>query len=407
MKYKFNRDCALVCAFILGIMVMLGMNSNVCAKESNEEGIANETENRQRIEEYEKIMLLQENAVMANECINQMFETDENGMIIYPNEYAGAWIDENMLVLALTNVEDEVISKYIDFAGEYANYVRFEKAEFSYNYLKTVEENVVQTLVEEENVNVVNHYVSDITNSIVIGIDGEDANNRAMLCMDFESEVDVPIVYEISTETNTMTTSLYGGEALRNSSAACNLTLGCCGAYNNAFAIVSCGHGEQAKGDVIKYQKETGEVIGTVSYIRYENNQYGDFEFITVNSNFNTTNKIKPNNSISGTLSNPAVNTVLRYYGKSTGYVSYGTVKNRDVTVHADNEKYIKGLSTIKLTYGECNPGDSGAPFFQTASSGVNFCGILHGSNEKDGNVYVYFTPYTYISSAGFVVRKN
>lgn len=389
-------------------MVLLGMNTSVWAKESNEDGIINASENEQRIEEYEKIMLLQENTVMANECINQMFEIDENGTIIYPNEYAGAWIDEDMLVLALTNVEDEVISKYIEVAGEYANYVRFENAEYSYNYLKDVEENVVKTLVEEENVNVVNHYVSDIANSIVIGIDEEDANSKTMLCMDFESEFDVPILYEISTETNTMTTSLYGGETLRNSSASCNLTLGCCGAYNNALAIVSCGHGEQAKGDVIKYQKEIGEVIGTVSYIRYENNQYGDFEFISVNRNlFNTTNKIKPNNSISGTLSNPAVNTVLRYYGKSTGYVSYGTVKNRNVTVHADNEKYIKGLSAIKLTYGECNPGDSGAPFFQTASSGVNFCGVLHGSNETGGNVYVYFTPYTYISSAGFVVRKN
>lgn len=84
-------------------MVLLGMNTSVWAKESNEDGIINASENEQRIEEYEKIMLLQENAVMTNECINQMFEIDENGTIIYPNEYAGAWIDEDMLVLALTN----------------------------------------------------------------------------------------------------------------------------------------------------------------------------------------------------------------------------------------------------------------------------------------------------------------
>lgn len=84
-NYNFNRGRVLIYGIILSIMVLLGMNTSVWAKESNEDGIINASENEQRIEEYEKIMLLQENAVMANECINQMFEIDENGTIIYPN----------------------------------------------------------------------------------------------------------------------------------------------------------------------------------------------------------------------------------------------------------------------------------------------------------------------------------
>ena len=49
-------------------------------------------------------MRYQENAVAANELLTQAFERDSNGAIIFPEDYAGAYIDGENLVLLLRNI---------------------------------------------------------------------------------------------------------------------------------------------------------------------------------------------------------------------------------------------------------------------------------------------------------------
>lgn len=50
-----------------------------------------------------KLMLQQEDAVAANELLNEAFGHDAVGNITFPNDFAGARIEENKLVLSLTN----------------------------------------------------------------------------------------------------------------------------------------------------------------------------------------------------------------------------------------------------------------------------------------------------------------
>lgn len=58
-------------------------------------------------------MRYQENAVAANELLTQAFERDSNGAIIFPEDYAGAYIDGENLVLLLTNTDSKTVEKRI------------------------------------------------------------------------------------------------------------------------------------------------------------------------------------------------------------------------------------------------------------------------------------------------------
>ena len=77
-------------------------------------------------------MRYQENAVAANELLTQAFERDSNGAIIFPEDYAGAYIDGENLVLLLTNTDSKTVEKYRTWTDEYAPFLVFKKAEYSY-----------------------------------------------------------------------------------------------------------------------------------------------------------------------------------------------------------------------------------------------------------------------------------
>ena len=188
------------------------------------------------------------------------------------------------------------------------------------------------------------------------------------------------------------------------------MTLSCCGSYGGVPVILTCGHGGQSPNDIIKYASSSGSTIGNVYIHRYYDGDIGDFEIIKITNTdtFSTSNSINNMYSITGTLSSPAVGTIIKYYSRTTSSFGYGSVERRNVTVLADDRDNISGLTEVQVTSGSCESGDSGGPFFQDASSGAKYCGVLHGKRtDSSGNLYVFFTPYTYISSAGFSVRTN
>ena len=103
---------------------------------------------------------------------------------------------------------------------------------------------------------------------------------------------------------------------------------------------------------------------------------------------------------LTGTLSSPAVGTIIKYYSRTTSSFGYGSVGRRNVEVKASSGKTIGGLTELKVTYGSCESGDSGGPFFQDASSGAKYCGVLHGNRtDSSGNMYV-FSHHIHISLA-------
>ena len=81
---------------------------------------------------YEQLMLQQEDAVAANELLNEAFGHDAVGNITFPNDFAGARIEENKLVLSLTNTGIDNTTKYLNWVGDYADCLAFEKVDYSY-----------------------------------------------------------------------------------------------------------------------------------------------------------------------------------------------------------------------------------------------------------------------------------
>lgn len=79
---------------------------------------------------YEQLMLQQEDAVAANELLNEAFGHDAVGNITFPNDFAGARIEENKLVLSLTNTGIDNTTKYLNWVGDYADCLAFEKVDY-------------------------------------------------------------------------------------------------------------------------------------------------------------------------------------------------------------------------------------------------------------------------------------
>ena len=121
-------------------------------------------------------MRYQENAVAANELLTQAFERDSNGAIIFPEDYAGAYIDGENLVLLLTNTD------------EYAPFLVFKKAEYSYNQLRAQLQPIVQHLTLS-GYTVTSYSVSETVNAVLIGLsectDAESIKLEDNLCKMF------------------------------------------------------------------------------------------------------------------------------------------------------------------------------------------------------------------------------
>lgn len=359
---------------------------------------------------YEKAIQLQEKAVAAYQLLDQAFDHDSLGYTLFPDDYAGSFIEGDKLVLLLTDTSAMTTNKYRAWAKEYADYLVFKDALYSYNEMQKCSDSIAQ-VVANNGYTVTQYYVSETSNEIVICVQKTAATDD-LLERKLYTEFSVPVRIEEAESTTTTTTNLRGGNKIVNSISSTQwieMTLSCCGTYGGYKAILTCGHGGQSAGDTIKYYSNTGSTIGTVNYHRYYNNGTGDFEIIKVTNTsiFDTTNKITSSYSVTGTLSDPPVNTVLKYYSRTTSSFGYGGVNNRNITVNADGTHTIKGLTRIKVISGSCQPGDSGGPFFQETSSGVNYCGVIHGKNTIGGYLYVFFTPYTHITPAGFSAKTS
>ena len=135
---------------------------------------------------YARLMQLQANAVAANECLNESFGHDAIGNITFPDDFAGARIEEDKLVLSLTDTTAENKAKYIRWAGDYADYLLFENVEYSYNQLMNAAIDVTNTL-KESGYQITQYYVSEINNEVVLGM---DLNSE--LCQNGVSQINRP-----------------------------------------------------------------------------------------------------------------------------------------------------------------------------------------------------------------------
>lgn len=154
---------------------------------------------------YRKAILEQENAVAAYELLDRAFGHDDLGYTLFPDDYAGSYIEGDKLVLLLTDVSEETQEKYKTWAAQYAGVLVFKEAEYSYNSLKKTADTISKDL-EGKGYTVKQCCVSEAATRIEISIAHTTAAHAAELQRELEEMYHIPVSIMAQGETFTTTT---------------------------------------------------------------------------------------------------------------------------------------------------------------------------------------------------------
>lgn len=144
---------------------------------------------------YRKAILEQENAVAAYELLDRAFGHDDLGYTLFPDDYAGSYIEGDKLVLLLTNVSEETQKKYKTWAAQYAGVLVFKEAEYSYNTLNDTADAISKDL-EDKGYTITEYCVSETTNRIIIRVANCTSAQTSELKRALEEAYHVPVSIE-------------------------------------------------------------------------------------------------------------------------------------------------------------------------------------------------------------------
>ena len=111
---------------------------------------------------WKKKMQMQEDAIRAYSELRSLFGVSELGMDIFPDDYAGAWIEDNNLIVGLTSFDS--VEKYDVVLGKF-NCVQYVKKQYSLNQLYTICDSVYDQV--KEDIDMSSFYVHVMGNNIV------------------------------------------------------------------------------------------------------------------------------------------------------------------------------------------------------------------------------------------------
>ena len=118
----------------------------------------------------------QQIALEIYERLLQSFGTDDTisnrrlDTTLYPDTYAGAYYEDGMLNIYLTDTSEEVTRQYAEITG--TDHVRFVKKEFSYTYLTALYDDIC-LLMPEGTWGIRTAEVSQYENIVKIGVSSE------------------------------------------------------------------------------------------------------------------------------------------------------------------------------------------------------------------------------------------
>jgi len=376
------------------------------------------------------VFKLQAMAVDAYSVLQTTFTVDKYGVVFYPADYAGAWIDDFKLHIAVVATKQKPSVDYVSLLKEF-DCVVYEVADYSLNELDSVRNYVFRILKKEYPI--VSHYVDVKTNKIYLGLlESNEKNNEegivSSISLLLESNGlkdilpdrgitdDLFVLYYEDGLINTEAT-IYGGMAMNiGSSTGLCTTIGVAGKFTaNSVTyngIITHGH-ELAVSGTNQTIYRGGSEFGKVALLMYQNNGSGDWACVRMTSSDTLTNQIYGSSSayvrnITGTLDDLAVGTAVMKYGRASGYAE-AVILAQGVDVTTPEGYLVKGLTKANLTSGASTGGDSGGPYYTQSSSGgnsYNFVGVHHGSNTGNGGTNVWFTPYVRFKSY-FTVKTS
>lgn len=369
--------------------------------------------------EIRQLMAEQERAVAANDCIVNGMGFLENGTIDYEDDFAGARIEGNKLILSLTDCSELAKEKYLIWAADYTDVLEFEQVDYSYNYLMSKVDDVVDTLYEQTGNQALGYYVSEAKNTIVIKVDEDTHNvlNRQRTAINYE----VPVEYESACEAEYMSANIEGGDLLYNINSGSSISVGCCGYFRGRPSIATCGHGINAVGNQFWGEDPLNGYIGSVVHHNFYDGSYGDYAILSgADSDYTYTNKIGATYSITGVATSPAVGTYVYFYGNTTKQYCLGIILERGVTRVAGEDTdddgeidvtyTVNSLTGVQVLEGNVQEGDSGGTVFTVSlgTTNANFAGVMsmQGMDSQVG-LMMYFTPAGYFTSLGFSVMTS
>lgn len=335
--------------------------------------------------DFETIFDIQRDACLANETIYESFEW--NNTYIYPDDFAGTYIDYDMLHVMVTS--KDALKRYQTMLNDYTC-LKFDIVEHSYNELM---ENAARTVEElGDKVKITSYGVALSDNKPFIRVIYYDYDKVNILLKGSED-----IIIEKADDYVKKETTVYGGAHIFSNDH--HLTLAGSGTYAGNYAFLTCGH-DMATGASVS---AGGSTIGNFSTVKYTNYDYGDYGIILAGSGYSSSSRVYTSGgsiSLNGVMTNPTEGTYLYKYGQVSGQ-AYCKVTRTGVNVLSDGSMHIYGLTEAELISGATDSGDSGGPY----RAGTYFCGVHHGSSTSDNTTYVFFTPYTYPMHAGFTER--
>lgn len=336
----------------------------------------------------EEMFAIQEKAVQANEIIYASFGWDET--YIYPEEFAGTFIDYDVLHIQLT--DENKIPSYRELVEEFVDSVVFDIVDSSYNKLYECSKAMAEELMES--FYVVSYGVDIKNNCGMVFVDNQQATD---LYKNYNSSVIINgTEIEIKTsERIKLETSYYGGTAITVSTSG--MTLAGSGSYQGGYGFLTCGHGTNYVGEQLK---RNGTAIGAINYRSYSSSVYGDYSIASAFSGYTSINRVYSGNGsytiITGTVTNPAVGTYVYKYGAVSGE-AYCQITSTGQSVNASGI-IINGMTLADIVSGTSAAGDSGGPY----RVGNSFCGVHHGVVTNGNSSTVVFTPYVYPNNSGF-----
>ena len=117
-----------VCLAVVSFFVM--MVSVMPTKAASEEEMMSLSE-----EKVKARMDAQVDALGAYQKLFDTFGRNEDGSLLYPEDYAGAYIEGDRLVVMLTQMDEQTKIKYNMIYPEYVSAVIYQEAEYTLNQL--------------------------------------------------------------------------------------------------------------------------------------------------------------------------------------------------------------------------------------------------------------------------------
>lgn len=367
--------------------------------------------------EVQRAVEAQEPALKAYMDLTETFEKNEFEMPIYPENYAGGYIDENnKLVVLVVSQPSFLKTKHFDSIRTDKNVI-IKEVEYSYNYLASLRS--VADKLYKEGIRVVSDGVDIRKNEYLIKILTEDYKKLSESGYLDKISSGLPVRFEEDEEA-VACTSLWGGRKLFNEDNGFAFTLGICGKYLGADAIVTCGHGNEN----FPYIKDEIHRIGRVAYQQANTDQddfgstaSGDFAIVPLDSD-TTTNYVLPGVQITDTNHSVPVGTTVYKYGAITGY-SWGTVEEIDIRLTYSNGDFhsgnlityhVSGLYRMNMTNANgtnaIDNGDSGGPVWTKVGSNYILHGIVTAAKGSESPKRTMFTtPINYVRYRGFAAK--